>query len=30
MISNIANCAVIAAKSSEGLLFPSLATQSYR
>ena len=30
MISNIANCAVIAAKCSEGLLFPSLATQSYR
>lgn len=30
MISNIANFAVIAAKSSEGLLFPSLATQSYR
>ena len=30
MISNIANFAVIAAKSSEGLLFPALATQSYR
>ena len=30
MISNIANFAVISAKTAEGLLFPSLATQSYR
>lgn len=30
MISNLANLAVIAAKSTEGLLFPALAVQSYR
>lgn len=30
MISNIANFAVIAAKSTEGQIFPSLAVQSYR
>lgn len=30
MISNIANLAVIAAKSAEGLLFPALAHQGYR
>ena len=30
MISNIANLAVISAKCFEGLLFPSLAVQSYR
>ena len=30
MISNIANFAVIAAKCTEGFLFPALATQSYR
>ncbi len=30
MISNIANLAVISAKCIEGLLFPSLAVQSYR
>lgn len=30
MISNLANLAVISAKCFEGLLFPALATQSYR
>lgn len=30
MISNLANLAVIGAKSTEGLLFPALAVQSYR
>jgi len=30
MISNIANFAVIAAKCAEGLIFPTLAVQSYR
>lgn len=30
MISNIANLAVISAKTAEGLLFPTLAVQSYR
>lgn len=30
MISNIANLAVISAKTLEGLLFPALAVQSYR
>lgn len=30
MISNIANLAVISAKTAEGLLFPALAVQSYR
>ena len=30
MISNLANLAVITAKTAEGLLFPTLAVQSYR